>query len=91
MFLSACVPTSPKSNRKSSSTGSTGNTETPENSGAIDFGGKRLYWFASGQEVEGTVTINSDIQEVVYLRGEAIHTYLGLTVAMLVILIKLIA
>ena len=80
MFLSACVPTSPKSNRKSTSSGSTGTTETPDESGAIDFGGKRLYWYASGLEVDGTVTINSDTQEVVYIRGEAIHTYLGLEI-----------
>ena len=78
IFLSACLPTSPKSNRRSTASGSTGNTDPVDTSNEdIDFSGRRLYWFASGLDVEGTATINGDTQEVIYIRGEAIHTYLS--------------
>lgn len=78
LVLTACIPTSPKSNRRSTASGSAGSTDAPDTSNEnIDFGGRRLYWTASGIDVEGTATINGNTSEVIYIRGEAIHTYLS--------------
>ncbi len=35
------------------------------------------YWFFNGQKVEGTITINQNVQTVAYLRGKTIHNFLN--------------
>ncbi len=76
LALSACVPQS-TSNGKRKTDGAA--SATDDNSSEVEestsFGGE-LHWY-NGQDIPGTLTINSTIQTVVYIRGEAIHKYLN--------------
>ena len=36
------------------------------------------YWFFNGQKIEGTITVNQNVQTVAYLRGNTIHNFLNI-------------
>ena len=70
----ACVPQSPKSNRKSTKAASTGTTATPTPAAPV-FSGE-AYWY-NGQTVDGILDLPADFSSVVYIRGDGINSFLA--------------
>ncbi|MBI2520968.1 MAG: hypothetical protein HYV97_11140 [Bdellovibrio sp.] len=77
-FTAACVPQSGGSNaRKSSKADATTSTTTKPTAPAPGFSSSsELYWF-SGSKITGTITINQNIETVIYLRGSPLHNFLA--------------
>ncbi|TNF24925.1 MAG: hypothetical protein EP319_17450 [Deltaproteobacteria bacterium] len=74
--LSACMPTTPKSNRKNTSSNtSTDGASPPPAAPPSDFGGS-MYWYSGSTTIPGTITLKADTQTVVYLRGSLVHQFL---------------
>jgi hypothetical protein len=75
LLIAGCVGNTSPSNRraKSSSNVSTGgNTNNPIDPVLTD----ALYWF-SAEKVTGTITLNLNNENVIYLRGQSVHTFLN--------------
>jgi len=76
LIISSCVPESNKSGKRKTDGASAPTTDsTSTNTDSTSFGGE-IHWYNS-QDIPGTITVNSNIQTVIYIRGEAIHKYLN--------------
>jgi hypothetical protein len=76
LALSACVPQSPKSGRKSAKASAIGADASPTPS-APSFSGS-IYWY-NGQIINGTLDLPDTFSSVVYVRGESINNFLAQT------------
>jgi hypothetical protein len=77
IFLESCIQ-APNSARKSTvSSATTTGTKTPGTTVAPTFASdENIYWYTSSKYT-GTVTVNKSSQDVVYLRGQAVHNFLS--------------
>ncbi|MBT7670144.1 MAG: hypothetical protein HN623_11215, partial [Bdellovibrionales bacterium] len=77
LLITGCMPAAPNGERRSSSEAEV-TPDTTANSGSTTTSnsGEVLYWYSSAQKVTGTITLNADQQDIVYLRGDAIHNFL---------------
>ena len=78
-IMAACVPQSGGNNTRKSSRSDASSTSTTSKAApsAPTFpSNSELYWF-SGSKITGTVTINQNIETVLYLRGAPLHNFLA--------------
>ncbi|MDO9184140.1 MAG: hypothetical protein Q7U04_17130, partial [Bacteriovorax sp.] len=76
LFLSVgCVP-APSNIRKSSVTSSATTTKNGNNIYPTFASDESLYWFTTNK-VQGTVTLNKNSQDIIYIRGKAVHDFLS--------------
>ena len=75
LTLYSCVESGSGGKRKSS--GSQGSSTDTSNDIISADDPLDIYWFFDGQQIEGTVTINQDVQTVAYLRGNTIQKFLN--------------
>ena len=78
-FMAACVPQSGGSNsRKSKANANATSTTTKAAPAGPAFpSNNELYWF-TGSKITGTVTVNQNIETVIYLRGAPVHNFLAI-------------
>jgi hypothetical protein len=74
IFLSGCVPSSPQNTRKSVSS-SVKNSSSGTNTNPTFTSSTDVYWYTS-EKVDGTITVNKNLESVIYLRGKMIHDFL---------------
>lgn len=76
-FIEGCVQ-APSNARKSSSTSSssTSKTSSGTTSSPVFAADENSYWFTTTKTV-GTVTINKNSQDIIYLRGKLVHDFLS--------------
>uniref|UniRef100_UPI00356875C8 hypothetical protein n=1 Tax=Halobacteriovorax sp. TaxID=2020862 RepID=UPI00356875C8 len=72
--LVSCVDAGSGGKRKSSSSQEASSDEVDDSNSEET---TEAYWFFDGEKVEGTITINQNIQTVGYLRGSTIHDFLN--------------
>lgn len=79
MLLVSCLPQQkPSSTRKKTSSGTTEETTTvptPETPDLSLLG--EVSWYSGNQNFNNIITLNEDLQTVIYLRGESINTFLA--------------
>ncbi len=74
--LNACLPSASTSTKRKSSSGASSN-ETTETTDDPSFNDEsEIYWYSGSTTYNNTVTINEDINTVIYLRGQPIHNLL---------------
>ena len=73
--ISSCLPTSPKSNRRNTSNNSSAGAVNTTSAAPPSTFPAAKYWFSGTTNVE-TITLNTDTQTVIYLRGSEIHNFL---------------
>ena len=78
LALTSCLPSKPPQNSAgTATTSSDGGTTTTEPSGTPSFASSSpIYWF-NGSVIENSININQSSQNYMYLRGQAIHDFLG--------------
>jgi hypothetical protein len=75
MILTSCVPSeSSGGGKRTSKQGQT--TTTPNTPNEPSFATGSTYWY-TGESFNGFLTLNEDIQTVVYLRGSPVHSFLN--------------
>ncbi len=73
--LSACVPSGGTSSKRKTSGASTNEAEETTESPTFDDDAE-IYWYSGSVSYNNSITINEDINTVIYLRGEPIHAFL---------------
>jgi len=73
--LVSCVDAGSGGKRKASSSSQGATTDDVDDSNSSET--LDAYWYFDGQKIEGTITINQNIQTVGYLRGKTIHNFLN--------------
>lgn len=75
-LLASCLPSNTSGGRKtkSASTVATGNSTATDYSDTTD--DDNIYWYSEGNYVEGTLTVDANIDTSIFIRGTAIHDYL---------------
>ena len=74
IFLSGCVASSPQNSRKSISS-SVKNTSSGANTNPTFNSSTEVFWYTS-EKIDGTITLNKNLESVIYLRGKMIHDFL---------------
>lgn len=76
LFFAGCVASNAPANRraKSSSNVQTGGTTKPNS--PVFQNDENLYWF-SAEKVTGTITLNLNNENNIYLRGQSVHQFLN--------------
>ena len=76
--LQSCVPQGSSSGKRS--TGGTTSNEAEETTNTPDFDDdSEIYWSTGSVTYNNSITINEDINTVIYLRGQSIHDFLTTT------------
>jgi hypothetical protein len=76
LALAACVPAKPSGGRRAASTtdvSSSDDSSSNSNTPTFSEDEELIYWYSDGQKITGTINLNADSQDVVYLRGKSIH------------------
>lgn len=76
MLFQACVLQSPSKSRKSLLNSNSTTTTTPTPTQPTFTSDENLYWFTT-YKVTGTITLNKNSQDIIYLRGKNIHDFLS--------------
>jgi hypothetical protein len=76
--LASCVPQQSTSNKRKSSTGSTTQTDDNQDDGFSNAPDASSVAFFTGSSESSNVTLNEDLQTVIYLKGSSVHDFLGI-------------
>lgn len=78
-LITGCINTSLQSAKyKRQGLSASDNTDTSTTSTTPSFtASQQLYWFSSGNEIQGTITISQNTKTVAYLRGKRVHEFLS--------------
>lgn len=75
-FLQGCVPSKAPSNRRTTVSSNVKNGTNTPTTGPTFGSDESIYWF-SAEKVIGTITLNLNTENVVYLRGKIVHDFLA--------------
>lgn len=76
-LIQGCIKAPANARKSTVSSSATTGKKTPTSASYPTFGSdENLYWFTSSK-ITGTVTINKNSQDVVYLRGKLVHDFLN--------------
>ncbi len=73
-LISGCLPTDQLGTRSKSNLTISATPTTSHLNDNVD--PDSVYWYSSGKKITGIVTVNANINTVVYLRGNSIHDFL---------------
>ena len=69
-----CIPSTPLNTRSGTEKSTINPIPSPDDN--YNESGNDLFWYSSGQQIDGNITINSDTETVIYLRGDDVHSFL---------------